>query len=41
MQGHLGRVPIEELVNLPELVDAEKIVAMQLLYHVVAPAIMV
>jgi predicted ATPase/GAF domain-containing protein/HPt (histidine-containing phosphotransfer) domain-containing protein len=41
MQGHLGRVPIEALVNLPELVDAEKIVAMQLLYHVVAPAIMV
>jgi predicted ATPase len=41
MQGHLSRVPIEQLVNLPELVDAEKIVAMQLLFNVVAPAIMV
>jgi predicted ATPase/HPt (histidine-containing phosphotransfer) domain-containing protein len=41
MQAHLARVSIEELVNLPELTDAEKIVAMQLLFNVVAPAIMV
>jgi HPt (histidine-containing phosphotransfer) domain-containing protein len=41
MMGHLARVPIEDLAQLPELTDAEKIVALQLLFFVVAPAIMV
>lgn len=40
MQAHLARVPIDELVHLPEVTDAEIIVALQLLFHVVAPAIM-
>jgi len=40
MQTHLARVPIDDLVHLPEVTDAEKIVALQLLFHVVAPAIM-
>jgi predicted ATPase/GAF domain-containing protein/HPt (histidine-containing phosphotransfer) domain-containing protein len=40
MQAHLARVPIDELVHLPEVTDAEKLVALQLLFHVVAPAIM-
>jgi predicted ATPase/GAF domain-containing protein/HPt (histidine-containing phosphotransfer) domain-containing protein len=40
MQAHLARMPIDDLVHLPEVTDAEKIVALQLLFHVVAPAIM-
>ncbi|HTV19226.1 MAG TPA: AAA family ATPase [Polyangiaceae bacterium] len=40
MQAHLARVPMDDLVHLPEVTDAEKIVALQLLFHVVAPAIM-
>ncbi|HWO07835.1 MAG TPA: GAF domain-containing protein, partial [Polyangiaceae bacterium] len=40
MQAHLARVPIEELATLPEVADAEKLVAMQLLFHVIGPAIM-
>jgi histidine kinase len=41
MQTHLARVPIDELSHLPECTDAEKIVALRLLFHVVTPAIMV
>jgi predicted ATPase/HPt (histidine-containing phosphotransfer) domain-containing protein len=40
MQVHLARVPIEDLLTLPELVDPEKVVAMQLLFQAVPPAIM-
>lgn len=41
MQSHLARVSIEGLVDLPELKDAEKTVAMRLLAMSVPPAIMV
>jgi predicted ATPase/HPt (histidine-containing phosphotransfer) domain-containing protein len=41
MQEHLARVPIEELAHLPEVADAEKLVALQLLFHVIGAAIMV
>lgn len=41
MQAHMARVPIESLLELPELQDAEKVVAMQLLFLAVPPAIMV
>jgi GAF domain-containing protein/HPt (histidine-containing phosphotransfer) domain-containing protein len=40
MQAHLARVPIDELANLPDLKDPERLVAMQLLFQVVPPAIM-
>lgn len=39
MQQHLSRTPIEEIVNLPEMNDPEKMMAMQLLFQVVPPAI--
>jgi predicted ATPase len=41
MQTHLARVPIDELAALPECTDAEKIVALRLLCHVVSPALRV
>jgi predicted ATPase/GAF domain-containing protein len=40
MQAHLARVPIDDLLTLPELADTEKIVAMELLFQAVPPAIM-
>jgi predicted ATPase len=39
MQAHLARVPVEELVGLPEMTDREKITTSRLLYHLVVPAI--
>ena len=39
MQGHLLKVPIEELVNLPEMKDENKAMAMELLFQVIPPAI--
>jgi|GEM_PF-224235 len=41
MQGHLARTPVEDFVRLPELEDKEKIMTMQLLFQLVAPAIQV
>jgi predicted ATPase len=39
MQGHLMRTPIEEFVNLPEMVEKEKIAINRLLFALVIPAI--
>jgi predicted ATPase/HPt (histidine-containing phosphotransfer) domain-containing protein len=39
MQAHLARVPVEELVNLPEMTDREKVTTSRLLYYLVAPSI--
>lgn len=39
MQQYLSQTPVEELVNLPEMNDPEKMMAMQLLSQVVPPAI--
>ncbi|HSY25862.1 MAG TPA: serine/threonine-protein kinase PknK, partial [Polyangiaceae bacterium] len=39
MQGHLARVPIEDLVNLPAMTDREKITIAKLLFHLVVPSI--
>jgi predicted ATPase/HPt (histidine-containing phosphotransfer) domain-containing protein len=39
MQAHLARVPVEELVNLPEMTDREKVTTTRLLFHLVVPAI--
>lgn len=41
MKEFLARTPMEELVNLPEMKDPEKLMAMQLLYQVAPPAIQV
>lgn len=37
--SHLAKTPIEELANLPEMKDEEKILAMNLLYEAIPPAI--
>ncbi|HEY8943886.1 MAG TPA: AAA family ATPase, partial [Polyangiaceae bacterium] len=39
MQAHLARVPVEELARLPELVDAERVMTLNLLFQVIPPAI--
>jgi diguanylate cyclase (GGDEF)-like protein len=39
LQGGLARTPIEALVNLPEMTDAERLMAMRLLAQVVPAAI--
>ncbi|MBN2739027.1 MAG: AAA family ATPase [Spirochaetales bacterium] len=39
MQQGLAQRPAEELVNLPEMADPEKIMALQLLYQVIPPAL--
>lgn len=41
MQGFLAHTPIAELVNLPEMNDPEKIMAMQLLFQVIPPALQI
>ena len=41
MQELLARTPVEELINLPVMTDPEKLMAMQLLFQVVPPAIQV
>ncbi|NLL05270.1 MAG: AAA family ATPase [Clostridiaceae bacterium] len=41
MQESLARIPVEELVDLPVMNDPEKLMAMQLLFQVVPPAIQV
>lgn len=41
MQGHLARLPIEELTGLPELDDPAAILTMQLLFKLIVPAIQV
>ena len=41
MQAHLARTPIEEFVALPEMTDPAKIMTMNLLLQVVAPAIQI
>ncbi|MDP4180019.1 MAG: AAA family ATPase [Bacillota bacterium] len=41
MQQFLASAPVEELVNLPVMKDPEKVMAMQLLFQVVPPAIQV
>jgi histidine kinase len=40
MQQFLAKTPVEELVNLPVMKDPEKIMAMQLLFQVVPPALL-
>jgi histidine kinase len=37
----LNKTPIEELVNLPEMADKEKILIMQLLFQIIPPAIQI
>jgi predicted ATPase/HPt (histidine-containing phosphotransfer) domain-containing protein len=39
MQAHLARVPIEDLVLLPEMTDREKTTTFKLLFHLVVPSI--
>lgn len=39
MQAYLAQHPVEELVHLPQMVDAEKIMAMDLLFQLIPPAI--
>jgi predicted ATPase/HPt (histidine-containing phosphotransfer) domain-containing protein len=39
MQGHLARTAIDDLVRLPEMTDADKIMTMDLLMQLVPPAI--
>jgi diguanylate cyclase (GGDEF)-like protein len=39
MQQFLAQTPIEEFVNLPEMKDPDKLMAMQLLFQVVPPAL--
>jgi predicted ATPase/HPt (histidine-containing phosphotransfer) domain-containing protein len=39
MQAHLAETPVEELANLPELDDAERIMTLNLLFQVIPPAI--
>jgi predicted ATPase/HPt (histidine-containing phosphotransfer) domain-containing protein len=41
LQAHLARVPIDKLFQLPECTDAEKIVALCLLFQIAAPAMKV
>jgi len=41
MQGHLARTPIDDLVNLPPMVDGEKILAMNLLFQLIPAAIQI
>lgn len=41
MQRFLAITPVEELVNLPVMDDTEKLMAMQLLYQVMPPALQV
>jgi predicted ATPase/GAF domain-containing protein len=39
MQAHLARTPVEELLNLPDLDDAERVMTLNLLFQVIPPAI--
>ncbi len=39
MQMHISKTPVEELVNLPEMKDPQKLMIMQLLFQVVPPAL--
>jgi len=39
MQAHLARTPVEELANLPDLNDAERVMTLDLLFQVIPPAI--
>jgi predicted ATPase/HPt (histidine-containing phosphotransfer) domain-containing protein len=39
MQAHLARTPVEELANLPDLRDAERVMTLSLLFQVIPPAI--
>lgn len=39
MQAHLAKTPVEDLVNLPALDDAERVMTLNLLFQVIPPAI--